>query len=57
MESPGIKGQAETCRDMQGHEGTLRDIQGNTEITGELREIQGIQKNIVESRIAKETKG
>ena len=46
-----------TCRDIKGRAGTCRDIQGNTEITGEVREIRGIQKNIVKSRIAKETKG
>jgi hypothetical protein len=56
----GIQGQAETYRDMHGHAGTRRDIQGNerhAENTVNTDKYRGIQTNIGKNRIIRKFKG
>ena len=54
---PGIQGHAETYRDMQKHSGTFGGMQGHAEIQGNKEKCRGIQNNIGEYRIKRETKG
>ena len=54
MEFPGIHGQAERYRDMQGHSGECGDMQ---RIQGNKEKYLVIQKNIREYRIIMEYKG